>query len=664
MTDVTWRPDPARATRMGAFIDAAADRGAPFGRGMRDYRTLWEWSVSDVSGFWDAVRVHFDVLGDGFSGPALAVERMPGAVWYPDARVNFAENVLRPARDPQRRDEPAIIDIAEDDASTSLSWRELESWVAVVAARLADAGIRPGDRVAAVLPNVPEAIVGLLAAAAVGAVWSICSPDLAPDAVVARLAQLEPRVLIAFAGYTFNGKWFDRHDQLRTIVEGMPSVEQLIVLESGTDAPVPTRAHETASFPERPRDHVGAVPEYRRIPFDHPLWVLFSSGTTGIPKGIVHGHGGILLEALKGTGLCQDMGPGDTYYVAANTSWMVWNTLVTNLASGATVVTYAGSPTFGHPARQFEIIERAGVTMFGVGAAYLALVEKSGAVPREQWDLCRLRSILSTGSPLPPSTWRWVHDAVKSDVHLGSDSGGTDICSGFVGSNPLSPVHLGESQGPLLGVAVEAWSPDGTRVRGEVGEMVIRRPMPSMPLFLWNDESGTRYRDSYFATFPGVWAQGDWITETARGGFVVHGRSDATLNRHGVRLGTADIYAALQDMPEVADSLVLGIEGPDGAYWMPLFVALAGDTALDADLRDRIASTIRARTSARHVPDEIIACPAIPLTHAGKRIEVPLKKLFTGRALDLRAVRGTLANAEALDWFCDFASRDRPREQA
>lgn len=652
MTETTWQPDPAASTRMGSFIDFAAGRGAPFEAGMRDHPTLWEWSVSDVSEFWDAVRAYFDVLGDGFSGPALAVERMPGAVWYPEARVNFAENVLRPALDPTRADEPAIIDVTEDDTVTRITWRELASWVAAAADQLTHAGVGPGDRVSAVLPNLPEALVGLLATASIGAVWSICSPDLAADAVVDRLAQLEPTVLIGATGYRFNGKHFDRREYLADVVTRLPTVRQLIVVGDRPDAPawlVPSAGF--ASLPRAARP----FPDFCRLPFDHPLWILFSSGTTGTPKGIVHGHGGILLEALKGTGLCQDMGQGDVYYVAANTSWMVWNTLVTNLASGATVVTYAGSPTFGSPARQFEIIERVGVTMFGVGAAYLALVEKSGTIPRDRWNLERLRSILSTGSPLAPSTWQWVHRAVKADVHLGSDSGGTDICSGFVGSNPISPVHLGESQGPLLGVAAEAWDSSGARVRGTVGELVITRPMPSMPLYLWNDATGERYRDSYFSTFPGVWVQGDWVTETQRGGFVVHGRSDATLNRQGVRMGTGDIYSALQDLPEIAASLVLGIERGDGDYWMPLFVTLSDGNDLDDRLRADISATIRMRASARHVPDAIIPCPAIPVTHAGKRIEVPLKKLFLGRPIDLEAVRGTLANPDALQWFVEYA---------
>lgn len=653
---VTWNPDLSRPTRLNDFISAVAaeghlDAGA-------DYRTLWEWSVADLSGFWDALRRYFDVAGSGFEGPALAVDRMPGAVWYPKASLNLAEHLLRPARDPARMHRTAVIDINERNDIRRFSWAELADWTARTARQLQTAGVAQGDRVVAVLPNTPEAIVGLLACASIGATWSMCSPDLAPDVVVARFAQLEPTVLIGTTGYEFNGKHFDREDYLREISNRIPSLRQLFIVQEPSDTPFGLLA---ARFPSPPvADAALLAPEFTRLPFDHPLWVLFSSGTTGAPKGIVHGHGGILLESLKNSGLAHDMGPGDIYYVAANTSWMVWNTLISNLAAGAAVVTYAGSPTFGSTTRQFDVIERCGATMFGVGAAYLTLVEKSGAIPNELYRLDTLRNILSTGSPLPSSTWSWVHKAIKQGVHLGSDSGGTDICSGFVGSNFISPVHLGESQGALLGVAAAAWDETGTPVIGAVGELVVTRPMPSMPLFLWGDTDGERYRDSYFSQFPGIWAQGDWVTETTRHGFAVHGRSDATLNRQGVRLGTGDIYAALQDLDAIADSLVLGIERPDGEYWMPLFVELVAGRDLDQELNQAIVATIRARASARHVPDDIISCPEIPLTHSGKRIEVPLKKLFSGRQVNATALKGTLRNPDSLDWFVERFAQMRP----
>ncbi len=654
--EVTWQPtsEQRQQTRVWDFVNwLKANRNVT----LEDYRALWRWSVQDLSNFWESVRDYFDVVGEGFDGPALVEERMPGAVWYPRARLNFAENVLRYAEDPGSCDTTAVLSIGEDDATSALTWRELRDQVASLAATLRGLGVEPGDRVAAVLPNLPEAIIGLLATASIGAVWSINSPDLSVTATLERLRQLEPTILIGVDGYRFNGHDIDRVEYLAEIEAGLSSLTHTVVVRNpdrahhGTAGAAPARRLE---FSDLISDDVQA--RYERVSFEHPLWVLFSSGTTGAPKGIVHGHGGMTLEALKGTALNQNMGVGDRYYVAANTSWMVWNTLVNNLMSGASVVTYGGSPLFGSPDRQFNIIARTRTTMFATGAAYLSLVEKSGLEPGRTHDLAALASVMSTGSPLPSSTWRWFHDHVKHDVHLGSDSGGTDVCSGFVGSNPLEAVHLGEIQGPLLGVAVEAWSEQGRRVVGEVGEMVITRPMPSMPLFFWGDD-GSRYRSSYFEKFPGIWTQGDWITETVDGAFVVHGRSDATLNRAGVRLGSADIYAALQYLPEVRESVVIGLEQPDGGYYMALFVVLGDGCQFNEELKERIRQTIRERASARHVPDEIILAPAIPVTHAQKKIEVPLKRLFAGQSPDTAINRGSLANPESIDWFIERAER-------
>ena len=651
---VTWRPSPAqqRDSRLWDFMQwLDAHRQVQ----VSDYREIWSWSVTELSDFWDAVREYFGVLGDGFAGPALAEEKMPGAVWYPQARLNFAENVLRHAQDPALAETAALQTISEDNRQASLTWRELESQVASLAAHLRRLGVAPGDRVAAVLPNVPEAIIGLLATASIGAVWTINSPDLSAAATLERLRQLEPTVLIGVTGYRFNGKDFDRHTHLTEIEAGLPGLRNTIVV---TDPDLPADpGHGRVDFADLVTDAV--EPSYLRLPFDHPLWVLFSSGTTGAPKGIVHGHGGITLEALKSIGLNQDIGPGDRYYVAANTSWMVWNTLVINLMAGASVVTYSGSPTYGRKDRQFEIIARTGATMFATGAAYLTLVQDAGLEPGRGWDLSRLRSILSTGSPLPDATWLWVHEHVKRDVHLGSDCGGTDICSGLIGSNPLEPVHLGQLQGPALGVAAQAWSESGQPVIDEVGDLVVTRPMPSMPVFFWGDPDGVRHRAAYFEKFPDTWAHGDWITETAGGTFVVHGRSDATLNRSGVRLGSADIYAALAHVPEVRDALVIGVELPDGGYYMPLFVVLDEHTPQTDELTARINTTIRARTSARHVPDEIIPAPGIPITHAQKKVEVPIKKLFVGHDPATAVNRGALVNPEIVDWYVERSRQFR-----
>lgn len=659
---VTWQPTPGQAhdSRLGDFMRWVEARHEV---SLKDYGDIWKWSVTELSDFWGAVREYFGLLGEGFEGPALAGERMPGASWYPKARLNFAENVLRHAKDPQLRDVAAILELDEDDSRREITWSQLAGRVGALAGHLRGLGVKPGDRVAAVLPNIPEAIIGLLAAASIGATWTINSPDLSAQATLDRLAQLEPTVLIGADGYRFNGKEFDRREHFAQVLAGLPSVKHSILARKlhpqgpaeGTDAGHLDFAKLTRTALE---------PEYLRVPFGHPLWILFSSGTTGAPKGIIHGHGGMALEASKGCGLNQDMGPGDLYYVAANTSWMVWNTLVNNLMVGSSVITYAGSPTHGRPDRQFQILAGTGATMFATGAAYLALAQKADTHPGRDWDLSSLRAILSTGSPLPETTWQWVHEAVKADVHLGSDTGGTDICSGFIGSNPLDPVYLGYLQGPLLGVAVQAWNEEGVPVVGEVGELVVTRPMPSMPVAFWNDADGSRYRNSYFEKFPGAWTQGDWITESDWGGFVVHGRSDATLNRAGVRLGSADIYAAVQRVPDVADSLVIGVEEADGGYFMPLFVVLREGAALDAELSERIGKAIRSATSARHVPDTLIQAPALPVTHAGKKIEIPIKRLFLGHAPEDVINPGSLANPESLAWFIDQASGYRAKTAA
>ncbi|QGU06073.1 Acetyl-coenzyme A synthetase [Corynebacterium occultum] len=661
---ITWQPteEQLRDCRMARFAQWSAQRHQ---RELKDFRSLLDWSVAQPEEFWGSIRQFFDVLGDGFdTAPVLGEATMPFATWFPGAKLNFAENVLRHASDPLLRHTPAIIRVEENGERSDLSWVELEARVASLAATFRELGVQRGDRIAAILPNVPEAVIGLLAAASLGALWTINSPDLSAEASVRRIRQLEPKILVACDGYEFADKIIDRREHTAEVEAALPSLEATVLVRllephrkagemagEGHTTGVRIAFDEAVSQP--------ALISYERVDFMAPLWILFSSGTTGDPKGIVHGHGGMVLDSLKGIALHQDIGPGDIYYVAANTSWMVWNTLVQNLLAGAAIVTYAGSPKVTGKDHHFQIISDMGVTMFATGAAYLSMVEKAGLDPAAGRDFSALRAILSTGSPLPSSTWRWVHEKVKQDVHLGSDSGGTDICGGFLGSNPMEPVHLGYLQGPLLGVAVEAHGPDGRPLLDEVGEMAVTRPLPSMPLFLWGDTDGERYRSSYFTAEPGVWMHGDWITRTSTGEFMVHGRADATLNRQGVRIGASDIYGVLQDIEEIEDCMVLGVEQADGGYWMPLFITPAAGAVLDDALRDRIRDTLRSRASARHVPDEIIECPGIPVTRTMKRLEVPIKRMFSETAGGQRIARDSVLNPEVLDWFQKLADTRR-----
>lgn len=645
--DITWTPQGSRP-RMRDFMDRVNTRR---GLDLRDYADLHAWSVVQVSEFWEEVVDYFQILGTGLNAPALSEKVMPGASWYPEGRLNFAQNVLRHASDSAMAQKTAIVRINEQNETVEISWSQLAEQVGSLAAALRERGVGEGDVVAAVLPNIPEALIGLLATATLGAIWSINSPDMSVEATLGRVGQLEPKVLVGVDGYQFKGKRIELDAYYAEVARRLPSVTVRLMVTNLPGAEL-TEGYEPFGPLLEGSQRVQPV----QVAFDHPLWVLFSSGTTGAPKGIVHSHGGITLEAYKGIGLQQDMGPQDRYYVAANTSWMVWNSLANTMITGCSVVTYDGSPFLGGPERQFEILSLTGATMFATGAAYLSQVEKAGVTVGERFDLSKLRRVMSTGSPLPASTWSWFHEVVKADVHLGSDSGGTDICSGFLGSNPLEPVRLGQLQGACLGAAVETWDASGTRVYDQLGEMMVTAPMPSMPVSFWNDPEGERYHSSYFASYPGVWRHGDWITETDSGAFMVHGRSDATLNRQGVRLGTADIYTVVDDLPQIAQSLVLGIELPAGGYYMPLFVQLADGVELDGELVEHLNASIKMRTSARHVPDEIIAVPAIPISHTNKRLEVPIKRLFLGFELDQALNVGSVANPEALNWFVQRAA--------
>ncbi|ANW21191.1 acetoacetate--CoA ligase [Streptomyces clavuligerus] len=645
-----WQPDAdrvaaARITRFQAW--AAEHHGAPAHGG---YPALHRWSVDELDTFWRAVTEWFDIR---FATPyetVLADTAMPGARWFPGATLNYAEHALRAAA--ERPDAPALLPVDETHEAAPVTWAELRRQVGALAAELRALGVRPGDRVSGYLPNIPQAVTALLATAAVGAVWTSCAPDFGARSVLDRFQQVEPVVLITVDGYRYGGKVHDRTGTVAELRRELPTLRAVVHIPLiGTDTPDGALdwAAVTAGTAE---------PRFEQVPFDHPLWVLYSSGTTGLPKAIVQSQGGILLEHLKQLSLHCDLGPEDRFFWYTSTGWMMWNFLVSGLLTGTTVVLYDGSP--GHPSTgaQWSVAERTGATFFGTSAAYVMACRKAGVHPARDHDLSRVACVATTGSPLPPDGFRWLHDelaAAGPERWIASVSGGTDVCSCFAGAVPTLPVHIGELQAACLGTDLQSWDPHGNPLVGEVGELVVTRPMPSMPIRFWNDPDGSRYRDSYFEMFPGVWRHGDWITLTERGSVIIHGRSDSTLNRQGVRMGSADIYEAVERLPEIRESLVIGVEEAEGGYWMPLFVQLAEGATLDDALRDRIKQIIREQLSPRHLPDDIIEIPAVPHTLTGKRLEVPVKRLLQGTPLTKAVNPGSVDDAALLSFYEDLA---------
>jgi acetoacetyl-CoA synthetase len=654
--EVLWEPGPevieqARITQYLRWL--AGHRGVA----AADYQDLWEWSVGEPGAFWDSLWEYFGVLGQRGGGPALSGQ-LPDATWFPGATLNYARNALRTARtDPGR---VAIIACAEDAPPRTCTYGELAAEVGRVRGALRALGVKQGDRVAAFLPNIPEALIGLLATASLGAIWSSCSPDFGPHSVIDRFAQISPTVLLAVGGYRYGGKDFSRDEAVSQIVARLPGLAALITVD-GPDAaagPGPaTRAAadaagvRTFSFADLPAAAGDGQPEFVEVPFDHPLWVLYSSGTTGLPKAIMHGHGGIVLEHLKALGLQQDLGPGDVFFWYTTTGWMMWNYLAGGLLAGVTVVLYDGSATYPGTDALWRLAAQTGVTYFGTGAPYLLTCAKAGLAPGRDLDLAALRGIGSTGSPLPPEGFHWVYRDVSEHAQLGSFSGGTDVCTGFVGPSPLLPVRAGLIAGRCLGAKVEAFDAAGKPVTGEVGELVITAPMPSMPVGFWNDPGGEKYQASYFAAYPGVWRHGDWITLLPDGECVIYGRSDATLNRGGVRMGTSEFYRVVERLPEVSDSLVVdtGQLGRPGR--LVLYVVLAEGRDLDDDLIGQLRGALRSELSPRHVPDEIHQVPGIPRTLSGKKLEVPVRKILLGTPVAEAADPDALANPEVLGLF-------------
>jgi acetoacetyl-CoA synthetase len=649
--ETLWTPSAAAMGRavISDYRRWLADRALT---GAGSYRELWDWSVREPAEFWNSIWDYFGVLGDKGPGPVVAGQ-MPAAEWFSGGTLNYAGNALRHAS--SAPDRIAVRYSAETGRAGALTYAELSREVARVQAGLRALGVTAGDRVAAYVPNSPEALIAMLATVSLGAIWTSCSPDFGAHSVVDRFAQTGPRVLLAVDGYAYGGKKFDRRPEVAAIAAQLPSLEALVVVDylgigAGLDgAPVPV-----TGWAELGADAGTTEPEFAAVPFAHPLWVLYSSGTTGLPKPIVHSHGGIVLEHLKALGLHQDLTAADTFFWYTTTGWMMWNYLVAGLLLGATVVLYDGSAVHPDTAALWRLADEAGVTYAGTGAPYLLACMKEGMRPAAEHDLSRLRGVGSTGSPLPPEGFRWVYDAVATDgqdLILGSFSGGTDLCTGFVGPVPLLPVRAGIIAGPCLGAKVEAFDPAGHPVIGEVGELVLTQPMPSMPVGFWNDPDGSRYRDSYFADYPGVWRHGDWIMILPDGGCVIYGRSDATLNRGGVRMGTSEFYRVVERLPEVADSLVVdtGKLGQEGR--LILYVVPAPGADLDQELTGQIKAVLRAELSPRHVPDEIHQVPGIPRTLSGKKLEVPVRKILQGTLVADAADPDALANPEVLAYF-------------
>jgi acetoacetyl-CoA synthetase len=649
---VLWRPSDDRVaratiTRYTRWLEQSRGLELP------EYDALWRWSVDDLEGFWASVWEFFDVQASRGYDEVLTSREMPAARWFPGAELNYAQHIFR-GHDPAS---VAVRHASELRPLQELSWSELRRRTANVAHGLRALGVGRGDRVVAYLPNTPEALIGFLACASLGAVWSSCSPDFGARSVVDRFAQIGPRVLLAVDGYRYGGRDYDRRGVLAQVQGELPTLEHTVVLGYLRHEPEVAALRDVVRWGELdgPGDQEG--PSFAQVPFDHPLWVLYSSGTTGLPKAIVHGHGGILLEMLKTMNLHVDLQPDDRFFWFTTTGWMMWNFVVGGLTTQASIVLYDGSPAAPDLGVLWDLAARAGITCFGTSAAYLAACLKDGIRPAKGRDLGRLAAVGSTGSPLAPEGFDWVYRELGPDVWLFSTSGGTDVCTGFVGGVPTLPVYRGELQARALGAKVEAWDEHGRPRVGEVGELVLTEPMPSMPLGFWGDADGGRFRETYFSRYRGVWRHGDWIEITERGTAVISGRSDSTINRGGVRMGTSEIYRAVLSLDEVVDALVVDLpfERTDG--FMPLFVVLRPESELDDELVARIRARVREDCSPRHVPDEVVRIAEVPRTLSGKALEIPVKRILMGQAPETAVSLDSLANPDALSFFEDLAER-------
>ena len=644
-----WEPsqrqiDEAAMTKYRKWLEQEKGLDVP------DSKSLWEWSTTEVEAFWESVWEYSGVVSHDAYTSVLSSHQMPGAKWFEGATLNYAENVFRHARP----DQPALLFKSETVDTTAVSWQELEEQTAMVANYLKALGVEKGDRVAAYMPNVPETVIAFLACASIGAVWSVCSPDFGTESVLERFKQIEPTFLFAVDGYSYNGKLISRVKSVQEIQDALPSLK------------------ETALFPFIESDRTGLNETtvlwadllhgdkkltYEAVAFDHPLWVLFSSGTTGPPKPIVQGQGGIILEHLKVLAIEQGVSKEETYFWYTSTGWMMWNLLIGNLLNGATVVLYDGSPAYPNIQTMWDMTEELQLNYFGTSAAFINSCMNAGITPKDTHDFSHLKAICSTGSPLSIDAFQWIYEEVKEDVWLVSTSGGTDVCTAFVGGNPVMPVRAGEIQARSLGAAIHAFDEAGHSLTDEVGELVLTEPMPSMPIYFWGDHDGSRYHDSYFDMFPGIWRHGDWIKIDEKGSCIIYGRSDSTINRQGIRLGTSEIYRAVDALEEVENSLVIDLEMLDRKSYMPLFVVLTEGESLTEELIQTIKNNVKSIVSPHFVPNDVFAVPQIPTTLSGKKMEVPVRKILLGQDPDKVVNEGSMVNPESLQYFIDLAKQ-------